>query len=228
MRHAGRGPDAGRSLTRGAPRRKAGRGGDAGPLASTLFGLTRQDVLGLLYARPDEPFYVREVARLTGGAVGAVQRELTALVSAGILERTVKGRQVYFQADPTCPIFAELKSIVAKIAVIPVLRKALAAHLGSIDAAFVFGSVARGSAGNPSDIDVFVVGQLRLSDVVDAFADSESALGREINPVVQTADEFSRRVAAGDHFVTRVIAEFQAVSDRRRRCPWQTGSGPAG
>ena len=173
---------------------------------------------------------MREVSRLTGGALGAVQRELTGLVSAGILERSVRGRQVYYQADRRCPVFEELRSIVTKTSgLADPLRASLTMLAPRIDAAFVFGSLARGCAGSPqSDVDVFVVGQVTLGQVVDALATSEQALGREINPVVQSAEEFSRRVAAGDHFVTRVLTEFQALPDWRRRCPWPTGSGPAG
>ena len=205
---AGHGQGPGRLAGRGGPRRRAGRGQDDGPLASTLFGLTRRDVLGLLYTRPDEAFYVREVARLTGGAPGAVQRELTELVSAGILARSVKGRLVYYQADRRCPVFEELRSIVTKTSgLADPLRAALARLEPRIDAAFVFGSLAGNGGSRQSDIDVFVVGQATLGQVVDALANSEQTLGREINPVVQSPAEFSRRVAAGDHFVTRVLAD---------------------
>ena len=207
-RLAGRGQVPAASPRRGGPLRRARRGEDDGPLASTLFGLTRRDVLGLLYTRPDEAFYVREVSRLTGGALGAVQRELTGLVSAGILERSVRGRQVYYQADRRCPVFEELRSIVTKTSgLADPLRASLTMLAPRIDAAFVFGSLA-GAGGSPqSDVDVFVVGKVTLGQVVDALATSEQALGREINPVVQSPEEFARRVAAGDHFVTRVLTD---------------------
>ena len=91
---------------------------------------------------------MREVARLTGGALGAVQRELTALVSAGILERSVKGRQVYYQADRRCPVFAELSSIVAKTSGLADPLRASLTSCARIDAAFVFGSLA-GDGGSP-------------------------------------------------------------------------------
>ena len=58
-----------------------------------MFGLTRRQVLGLLFGQPEQAFYAREVARLTGGAMGPVQRELQALVAAGMLERTERGRR---------------------------------------------------------------------------------------------------------------------------------------
>ena len=54
-------------------------------------------------------------------------------------------------------------------------------------------------------MDVFVVGNVTLGKVVDALAGTETELGREVNPVVQSPKEFAKRAAAGNHFVTRVM-----------------------
>ena len=43
---------------------------------TALFGKTRRRVLGLLFARPDESFFVREIVRRSGAAQGAIAREL--------------------------------------------------------------------------------------------------------------------------------------------------------
>src|SRR5947209_8107640 len=83
-------------------------------LASTLFGKTRRAVLGLLFTRPDESFYLREIARRSGAGVGPVQRELAELAAAGIVERAVRGRQVYFRANAHCPVFSEIRSLIVK------------------------------------------------------------------------------------------------------------------
>ena len=69
----------------------------------------------------------------------------------------------------------------------------------------MFGSLAASAGSAASDVDVFVVGNVTLSEVVDALAGTESALGREVNPVVQLAKEFAKRDAAKDHFVARVM-----------------------
>ena len=52
-----------------------------------------------------------------GVAVGAAQRDLAELTAAGIIRREVEGRQVYFRANASCPVFAELQSILRKTAV---------------------------------------------------------------------------------------------------------------
>ncbi len=86
------------------------------PIASALFSKNRRAVLALLFGHPDQSYYLRQIVRACGGGVGAVQRELRQLTDAGIIRRTVSGKQVYFQADVACPVFEELKGIVVKTA----------------------------------------------------------------------------------------------------------------
>lgn len=77
-----------------------------------LFGKTRCAVLAFLYSRCDESFYMHHILRTVGTGSGAVQRELKHLTDAGIIIREQKGRQVYYQANENCPVFAELQKIV--------------------------------------------------------------------------------------------------------------------
>ena len=72
-----------------------GTTGSADKLALVLFGKAQQAVLGLLFGRPDESFYVREIVRATRVGQGTVQRELQRLAEAGIIDRVVRGRTVY-------------------------------------------------------------------------------------------------------------------------------------
>jgi hypothetical protein len=52
-----------------------------------------------------------------------------------------------------------------------------------------------------------VVGdKLSLTDVVSAIAEAQREIGREINPSVYPTEEFCRKLAEGQHFVSRVVA----------------------
>jgi DNA-binding transcriptional ArsR family regulator len=77
--------------------------------ATVLFGATRRRVLGWLLGHPDQAYYLRELVRQVGGAVGAVQRELELLTAAGLVRRDVRGKQVYFQANRTRQSFRSCK-----------------------------------------------------------------------------------------------------------------------
>jgi len=98
-----------------------------GALSKVLFGQSRRPILSLLYGRADQQFYLREIARRAGTGIGATRRELGQLTDTGLIYRVRRGHQVYYQANRQNPIFAELKSILAKTSGIrDVLNEALA------------------------------------------------------------------------------------------------------
>lgn len=177
-------------------------------LSATLFGKSRKALLALFYGHADEAFYLREAARMTGAGLGAVQRELQQLWEAGILRRTVRGSQVYFQADPECPIFPELKNIILKTVGVDEPLTAALIPLGKLVAlAFVFGSVARGQESRRSDVDLLVVGDATFTQVTEALHPVQEQLGRDVNPSVFLVDEFRRRLRKRDPFLAEVLAE---------------------
>lgn len=175
-------------------------------LSSALFGKARQAVLALLYSRPDESFYLRQVARATGAGQGSVQRELRRLVDAGIIVRSGRGRQVYYQANRHCPIFAELQGLMMKTAgMADVLRSALSPISGKLDVAFVYGSHASGKATGSSDVDLLVVGDVDEMALHKAVGRAEGQLGRSVNYTLLSRHEFARRRKAKGGFLARVL-----------------------
>lgn len=163
-------------------------------------------MLGLFYGHPDEAYYLRQIARSTGMGLGAVQREVQRLSAAEIINRVVRGRETYYQANRQCPVFAELRSLVLKtVGVGDVLRVALMPLGDKIKVAFIYGSLARGDERTGSDIDLMVVGDASFEDVVSALSTVQKTLAREVNPTVYPASEFSAKLAAGHHFLTSVM-----------------------
>ncbi len=170
-----------------------------------LFGKVRRAILSLLFSHTDEAFY-RQIVRTTGFGLGPVQRELKQLTESGIIQRTVRGRQVYFQANLDSPIFPELKSLIAKTAGIgDTLRAALAPIAGQLKVAFIYGSIARGEEGPRSDIDLLIIGDVAFADVVVNLQAAQKLLGREIFPTVYPPDEFKAKMRAKHHFLTSVF-----------------------
>jgi len=177
-------------------------------LGSLLLGKTRLSILSLLFSQPERRLYLRQIIRLAGAGQGAVQRELARLVRAGILTRTREGNLAYYQVNRAVPVFEELRGIVQKTAGIPdLLRVALLPLSDSIQQAFLYGSTARGTERTESDIDLMVIGDVSFFDVVSAVSPLQKTLGREINPTVFTSDEFEKRLAARDHFLSQVMQD---------------------
>ncbi len=177
-------------------------------LVEVLFGAYRRRILALLLLRPDETFYVREIARLTGTPAGSLHRELKLLTDAGLLIRARAGNQVRYQADRACPIFEDLAAVFRKTAgLADVLRQALTRLASRIRVAFVFGSVAQGKERAVSDVDVMVIGAASFTKVVQALTLAREDLRREVNPVVMTRAAFRSKSRNGDRFVSRVLRE---------------------
>jgi uncharacterized protein len=178
------------------------------PLGTLLFGQTRRAILVLLYGHSDEQFYLRELVRRTETSLGATQRELSLLTAGELVQRVRRGNQVYYQANASNPIFAELKSILTKTAgVREVIQKALEPLLARIKVAFVYGSVAKGEETVSSDIDLMVIGDVEFREVVSCLTDIENKLGREINPTVYPPEEYKTKIRDKNHFLTSTLRE---------------------
>lgn len=177
-------------------------------LMDLLFPATRQRVLAQLLLNPEQGFHLRELARVTGTNPGTLGRELDRLSRAGLLQRRQHGNQVRYQADRSCPLFDDLASMFRKtFGAVPVLKEALAPVAGDIELALLFGSLARGTQAQGSDVDVLVVGDVGLSELVRALYAAQEVLQREVNPVLYTAEEFRERLRKGEPFVRRVLAQ---------------------
>ena len=180
--------------------------GSPSPALLPLFGKTRQALLALLYTHADEAHLQESLIHLAALGRGTVQRELDFLTRAGIVRRTVRGRQVYFQANPDCPIYPELRGLIVKtVGVAGVLRGALVPLAERIRAAFIYGSVARGGERRGSDIDVMIIGEVSFAEITDALAHTQEMIGREVNPSVYPPAEFRSKVAAKHHFLNTVL-----------------------
>jgi predicted nucleotidyltransferase len=178
-------------------------------MADALFPKVRQRVLAVLFGNPDRSFYANEVIALAQSGTGAVQRELAALLDAGLLLMTKRGNQKHFQANTAAPVFAELRGLVLKtMGLADVLRVALAPLETQISAAFVYGSVAKQQDTAQSDIDVLILSStLGYADVFGVLENATSQLGRRINPTLYTPDDIAKRIAQDNFFVTRVLQQ---------------------
>lgn len=178
-------------------------------IGDALFTKTQQKVLALLFGQPERSFYLNELVRLADMGRGAISRELSKLTDAGLLAMHKQGNQNHYQANKASPIMPELVAIVRKtFGVAEVLKSALAPILSKLQKAFVYGSIAKGSEHAGSDVDVMLVGDgLSYSEVMQLLEEAELELQRTINPTIYTPDEFAKRLAEGQSFLTKVLAD---------------------
>lgn len=190
------------------PVRKSKPSSAAPSLADALFSTTQQRVLRLLFSNPDRSFFASELIELAGSGSGAVQRELTRLVGSGLVSRHVVGRQTHFQVNLESPIYEELRSIVGKtLGIADVLREAMQPLAKHVALALLYGSFAKGESNSRSDVDLLVVGvDIALEELYSALESAETTLRRRVNPTLYSPQEFKRRRAARNPFLTKVLS----------------------
>ena len=172
----------------------------------TLFPGVRGGVLSATLTRPDKWWYLSELAHFLHTRPSSLQRELAALVQSGILEKRRDGRRTYFKAETRSPIFGDLRSIFEKtVGLVPTLKTVLRPFADRIACAFIYGSVARREERATSDIDLMIIGEVGLSELSSTLRRAEKRLGREVNVTNYSVDEFGRKVAESDHFLTTVL-----------------------
>src|SRR5205085_8689623 len=95
-------------------------------LGDVLFGRTRGAILAIMFAQPDQSFYMREIVRKLQRSAGAVQRELENLSNAGLILRKTVGHQVFYQANRDAAVFSEMRALVNKtVGIFALLQNAL-------------------------------------------------------------------------------------------------------
>lgn len=175
-------------------------------LSGALFSKVQQRVLGLIFAHPERSFYTQEIMRSVNSGTGAVARELSRLQQSGLVSVERIGNQKHYRANREAPIFEELRGLVLKtVALSEPLKAVLEPYADTITAAFVYGSVAKGTDTAASDIDLMVIGDdLNYSDLYSALQGTEGTLGRKVNPMFLSSQDWQRRAAQKGSFAQKV------------------------
>ncbi len=174
---------------------------------SDLFPKARAEILRLLFETGDQEIHLRDLARLASLSPAALQKELTSLAAKEIVLSRRDGNRLYYRANTAHPLYPELHGITVKTSGIAAEVARALAPVPGIEAALIFGSIAAGTATARSDVDLLVIGSTGLRQLSPALRGLADSLGREINPVCLTPQEWQRNRAKGDAFATRVAAE---------------------
>ena len=171
-----------------------------------LFPTVRAGVLSAALLQPDHWWFMTELARHLEVTPSSLQRELESLVSSGFLLRRQDGRRIYFKANTESPLFPELRGLIEKtVGIIPALKAAIEKFDARVELALLYGSIARGEEHAGSDIDLMVVGTVRQIDLLPVLRKLESRFRREVNVTLFSPEEFHRRSASADHFLSSVM-----------------------
>jgi predicted nucleotidyltransferase len=174
-------------------------------LAQLICSRVRAEIFRMLFGPGAGELHLREIQRQSGFALGTVRQDIEKLVKLGVVIRRKDGNRVYYTANENHPLYDEIRRIVLKtVGMADILAASL--RTDEIRCAFVFGSMASGTAEAKSDIDLMVIGEIGLRKVSTLLSGVGNKLGRVVNPHVMSPAEFGKRVREQDHFLTSVLA----------------------
>ena len=165
----------------------------------------RTKLLVACFMSPGITYNARELTLRLGENYSAVWKELLRLESIGILTSEPRGNSKAYSVNPHCPIEPELRVMIMKTEGIGNTIRAGFENLRDIKAAFIYGSYASGEADVHSDIDLMIIGTVTLSELGMVIAQLEKNVGRPINYVIYSVDEWKDKRESDDPFVANVM-----------------------
>lgn len=166
---------------------------------------TRTKILKHFFSNKNEKYYLRQLERTLGIHVANIRRELISLEKMGLFRKEKKGKEVYYFLNTDLAIFEEINKIISKtIGMEAVLGRELQKVKG-IKICFIYGSVAKSREDALSDIDVFIVGEVKEDDILKAVRKLEKELSKEINYTIFTEADLLKGIKEKKIFLKDVL-----------------------
>jgi hypothetical protein len=197
-----------------------------------LFGSkTRVKLLQLFYSNPNRAFYVREITRKIDEQINSVRRELSNLLSIGIITSDASNNRLYYEVNqeyrhykPLAQIFGglevaeapapkvakkEVKTTESKPEPAPPKADVAAEHplakgfrgLGKVELALLTGQFTRDEL---PGIDILVVGDVNTTKADKFMADLEKSENKELRYTILPTENYRYRTQINDRFISNV------------------------
>ncbi|MFO0920606.1 MAG: transcriptional regulator [Candidatus Saccharimonadales bacterium] len=189
-----------------------------------LFGSkTRVKLLKLFYSNPNRPFYVREITRKIDEQINSVRRELSNLLSIGIISSDNNNNKLYYEVDQSYEFYAPLSAIFGgkpikqtEGQIINDVKETEAASglktLGNVDIAIYTGQFTRDDT---AGVDFVIIGDVNPTKVGKYVEELETKEGKEIRYVFMGTDEFLYRQKINDRFIALLLeSKMQVLLDK--------------
>lgn len=191
-----------------------------------LFGSkTRVKLLYLFYGNPNRPFYVREITRKVDEQINSVRRELSNLLSIGIIVSDEANNKLYYEVNQKYDFYSPLLSIFGSA---PASGEASEDSIGAtLESA---SSRYWAPAGNPElvvytgvftrdetvGVDIVIVGQVNKVAVTKLVQALEKQEGKELRFTIMETDSAEYRQQINDRFWSELVrAKKQIILDKR-------------
>ena len=186
-----------------------------------LFGSkTRVKLLRLFYSNPNRAFYVREITRKIDEQINSVRRELSNLLSIGLISSDTNNNRLYYEVSQKYEFYKPLSTIFGGGTVTKKTEVKTAdsgkTHplqaLGNIELAIYTGKFTRDDR---SGVDIMVVGDVNKTKFDKFISDLETEEGHEIRYTLMPITEFTYRRQINDRFISSIlISKKQVLIDK--------------
>lgn len=179
----------------------------------TLFGSkTRVKLLRLFLSNPGKAFYVREITRLVDEQINSVRRELSNMLSVGIITSDSADNKLFYAVDEKFEHYKPLRAIFSENSAVSGTesgevalsswRSELDKSLPGVRVILASGSLVKDSA---SSIDILFVGNSSEGKLNKVVSGIEKVEGRDLNYSLMSYEEFHYRLSVRDRFVTEIL-----------------------
>lgn len=182
----------------------AGRPPARDPLALALASGAMARLVRYFAVNPEAAPHVRALERVTGLRPASLTNELDRLLTLGLLVRRRDGNKVRYCVSEENPLWAQFRSLVRLLSTPADVLPFALTEVEGVEGAFIFGSFAKGSEREESDVDVMVLGdRIDEPSLSRHVIEASVLLGREVNIVQATPAEFR----SGQRFYRNVARE---------------------
>ncbi|MEX0934675.1 MAG: transcriptional regulator [Candidatus Saccharimonadales bacterium] len=164
---------------------------------------------------PNRSFYVREITRKIEEQINSVRRELSNLLSIGIIKSDSSGNRLYYEVNQEHPYYKPLRSMFTHVAdegvgtaVASTDMSARFRAVGSVDYVALSGALTRD---DKSPVDILVVGDVNKSRLDNLVSEIESEEGCELRYTVLSRSQFDYRYHLNDKFLSSVLNSKKTV-----------------
>ncbi len=163
-------------------------------------------VLGYFLLNPKKRCYINELAKELELDPGNLFRKLKELEKEGILVSEKRGNQRHFGLNKDYHLLKELKHYYnAKHGIVNLIRGKLEKIKG-VKEAYIFGSYAKNSLWEESDIDVLIVGNHPSLEAKREILPLQKDIGREISIIDLSPEELKQKKRKKDEFIENIFS----------------------
>jgi predicted transcriptional regulator len=188
-------------------------------MVEQLFGSkTRVKLLQLFYSNPNRSFYVREITRKIDEQINSVRRELSNLLSIGIIVSDNTNNRLYYEVNQNYEFYEPLQAIFGskkkfKSAVKDAAQEDEWKALGKVELVVYTGQFTRDER---ASVDLLLVGNVNTNALAKFVSELEAKEGKELRYTAMSLSDFKYRQQIKDRFVSGILeSKKQVVLDRQ-------------